>query len=96
MIKIELKDKRKKNIILADPPWKYNLNKINGCAENHYPTMSLKELKELNVLDYADNDCILFIWTTGPKMKESIELIESWRFEYKTMFAVWVKTNGII
>ena len=28
-------------IIYADPPWRYSAKKVQGAAENHYPTMSL-------------------------------------------------------
>jgi N6-adenosine-specific RNA methylase IME4 len=95
MTTIDLEDKRKRNIILADPPWEYKKNSFKtGNAEDHYSTMSLKELKELNISEYTSNNCILFMWTTGPLMKQSIELLETWGFEYKTMFAVWVKTDG--
>lgn len=33
---------RKFNILYADPPWKYERNKVQGAAENHYPTMSIE------------------------------------------------------
>ena len=39
----------------------------------------------------ADDDCILFMWTTGPQMANSIELGEAWGFEYKTVAFVWDK-----
>ena len=26
------------NIIYADPPWRYEQRKVQGAAENHYPT----------------------------------------------------------
>lgn len=29
------------NIIYADPPWRYEQRKVQGAAENHYPTMSM-------------------------------------------------------
>ena len=32
------------NIIYADPPWRYEQRKVQGAAENHYPTMSIDEL----------------------------------------------------
>lgn len=91
MTTIDLEDKRKRNIILADPPWEYNSSFKTGSAEHHYSTMSLKELKELNVSEYTAKNCILFMWTTGPLMKTSIELLEEWGFKYKTMFGVWLK-----
>ena len=37
------------NIIYADPPWRYEQRKVQGAAENHYPTMSIDELCALPV-----------------------------------------------
>lgn len=56
-----------------------------------YPTIKLKQLKELAVKSIADDDCILFMWTTGPQLANSIELGEAWGFEYKTVAFVWDK-----
>ncbi len=62
-----------------------------SSAAFKYPTLKLKQLKELNVAAIADNDCILFMWTTGPQMANSIELGKAWGFEYKTIAFVWDK-----
>lgn len=56
-----------------------------------YPTLKLKQLKELNITSIADKDCLLFMWTTGPQMANSIELGKAWGFEYKTVAFVWDK-----
>ena len=32
-------------IIYADPPWRYSAKKVQGAAENHYPTMSIDRRK---------------------------------------------------
>ena len=62
-----------------------------SSAEFKYPTVKLKQLKELNVRSIADDDCILFMWTTGPQMANAIELGQAWGFEYKTVAFVWDK-----
>ena len=62
-----------------------------SSAEFKYPTIKLKDLKTLNVSSIADDDCILFMWTTGPQMANSIELGKAWGFEYKTVAFVWDK-----
>lgn len=57
-----------------------------------YPTLKLKYLKELNVSSISnENSCLLFMWTTGPQMKNSIDLGVYWGFEYKTVAFVWDK-----
>ena len=35
----------------------------------------------------------LFIWATFPRLKEALEVIQSWGFEYKTLGFSWHKTN---
>ena len=62
-----------------------------SSAEFQYPTVKLKHLKELDVPSIADKDCLLFMWTTGPQLANSIELGMSWGFEYKTVAFVWDK-----
>ena len=62
-----------------------------SSAEFKYPTIKLKDLKKLDVASISDEDCILFMWTTGPQMANSIELGEAWGFEYKTIAFVWDK-----
>ncbi len=62
-----------------------------SAANFKYPTMKLKDLKLLNVDSIASDNCLLFMWTTGPQMANSIELGKSWGFEYKTVAFVWDK-----
>lgn len=91
---------QKYSIVLADPPWEYQVVKKDGIlvrkgmAAEYYNTISLKDLKSLKVPEILDVNAICCMWTTGPKMKESIELIESWGFKYITMFGVWGKTTS--
>lgn len=84
---------KKYNIIYADPPWRYKDRKCNGACENHYSTMTIKELKELPIRDITNNDCVIFMWVTYPMLKEGIELMESWGFKYKTIGFQWIKQN---
>lgn len=62
-----------------------------SSAAFKYPTLKLKQLKELDISSIADDDCILFMWTTGPQFANSIELGKAWGFEYKTVAFVWDK-----
>lgn len=79
------------SLIYADPPWRYEHVKTESRAiENHYPTMSLDEIKALSVDSIAAPDCALFLWATSPKLAEAQEVIEAWGFTYRTC-AVWVK-----
>ena len=75
------------------PPWSYRSGKVQGAAQNHYPTMPDEELYRLPVSDLADKNCTLFLWCTFPKLPEAIKLISAWGFSFKTVAFVWVKQN---
>ncbi len=78
-------------VIYADPPWCYEYcSTDNRQIENHYPTMDLDEICAMPVGELATQDSILFLWTTSPKLTESIKVLDSWGFEYRTC-AVWDK-----
>ena len=62
-----------------------------SSASFKYPTLKLKELMTLDVNEIAADDCILFMWTTGPQLANSVSLGEAWGFEYKTVAFVWDK-----
>ncbi len=83
----------KYKIIYADPPWKYNDNGCQGAAEKIYGTLSIDELGQLPIDKIADQDCVLFLWATYPKMQEALELIERWGFTYKSIGFQWIKLN---
>ena len=82
---------KKYKLIYIDPPWRYEFQKSNNRKiENHYPTMTLSEIMALPIPDLSDSDCIMFMWTTSPKLKESLKLMEYWGFEYRTHL-IWDK-----
>lgn len=62
-----------------------------SSASFKYPTLKLKQLKELDIPSITADDCLLFMWTTGPQMANAIELGKAWGFEYKTVAFVWDK-----
>lgn len=77
------------DLIYADPPWRYEHCKTDSRKiENQYPTMSLQEICQIEIPSFSD--CILFLWATSPKLAESLEVIKSWGFVYRTC-AVWDK-----
>lgn len=97
-MKVDIFDTPNKyKIIYADPPWSYDdklQNKAKmGAATAHYKTMPLGEIWRLPVRNLADKNCVLFLWATYPKIRESLQTIEAWGFKYKTIAFQWVKTN---
>lgn len=86
---------KKYQIIYADPPWSYKDKALSGNrgAVCKYSVMGGGELEKLNVDLISDENCILFLWVTMPKLNEVFSLIKAWGFEYKTVGFTWVKRN---
>ena len=80
------------SVIYADPPWRYEdtgLQSPDRAIEaNHYPTMSLEDICAMDIP--ADDDSMMFLWTTCPKLYESMQVLDAWGFEYRTSMT-WVK-----
>ena len=79
-------------VIYADPPWRFEPysrdSGLDRAADNHYPTMTLEELKELKIP--AAPNAVLFMWATNPMLPEALAVMQAWGFAYKSNF-VWVK-----
>jgi N6-adenosine-specific RNA methylase IME4 len=88
----------KYRVVYADPPWSYgNSGVINesdnyGRAERHYPSMTIAQLCDLDVLSRVADDAVLFLWVTSPLLDECWPVIKAWGFEYKTSM-VWDKVR---
>ena len=84
------------NVLYVDPPWQYRNDgkrgKLKGAVSKQYNSLSIDDLKKLEVCKIVEKDCILFLWVTNPFIKEGLELVESWGFEYKTMIT-WIKRS---
>lgn len=92
---MNLPDKRY-SIIYADPPWFYNKRKEKSrtlSAQNHYSVMELEDICKLPVGNIADDNSILFLWTTFPHLEQAFKVINAWGFTYKTNGFTWVKEN---
>ena len=95
--------KQKYKIIYADPPWSYYNDMTVIPEKNHsglglmrkvpYPVMSSEDIKALPINNIADDNCILFIWTTDYHLSRCCEVIKEWGFEYKTVGFAWQKLN---
>ena len=98
--KISQEDKKYK-IIYADPAWSYyndttakpDCTTVKGMRRPPYSVMGTKEIMELPVGEIADDNCILFIWTTDYHLEKCLKVISTWGFEYKTVGFAWQKLN---
>lgn len=78
-------------VVYADPPWRYEHSMTdNRRIENQYPTMTLQQICDLPVSDIAAPDAVLLLWTTSPKLAESMDVIDAWGFVYRTCI-IWDK-----
>lgn len=79
-------------VIYADVPWPYDVRSretgMDRHAENHYDTMTIDEIMELDIP--AAHDCVLFLWVTMPHLPTGFEVLRRWGFEYRS-HCVWVK-----
>lgn len=85
------------NLILADPPWKYGRDMHDGSrSTDHYPSMELDDMKSLDIPSLVnDENCVLFMWATAPKLDWAIELGRAWGFQYSTVAFVWDKMRTL-
>ena len=82
-------------VILADPPWSYDVSHRRGAASSHYSCMAYDDLIALPIQDLSADNCVLLMWATFPKLFEAAQpLISAWGFDYVTGFP-WIKVNDI-
>lgn len=94
--------------IVADPPWDYSRKLSGGGtsgyspvhpsrggsrgAANHYPTLTLEQLRTLPVEAVSAPKAHLYLWTTSAFVVEAHTLAESWGFSPKVLVP-WIKTK---
>ena len=93
---MELPDK-KYDLIVIDPPW--NLRKLSHDSRPNqvdfpYETMTLDDIKAMNIKSLAKDQSWLFLWTTQKYLFEAKEILEGWGFNF-LMTQVWEKTFGV-
>ncbi len=83
--------------ILADPPWQFQ-NRTGKVAPEHkrlarYQTLELQEIKEIPIGVVASEQSHLYLWVPNALLREGLEVMEAWGFQYKTNI-VWHKVRG--
>lgn len=84
------------SVILADPPWKFKTYSHKGLgrsSEAWYETMSISDICDFSVKQFALDNCVLFLWTTDPFLQQAFRVLDAWGFTYKTVGFYWVKRN---
>ena len=76
--------------LVIDPPWDYEWLSIAGRASPGYATMPNEQLLALNVAQWADDNCHLYLWTTNNFITRACKLMAHWGFAHKPVLT-WVK-----
>ena len=83
------------DLIMADPPWRFDLRSDLGeakSAQAKYACQDLDWIKSLPVLDLASADSLLWLYATNPMLPQALETMRAWGFTFKTA-GTWIKTT---
>ena len=86
-------------ILYADPPWDYKGQtqhtgkggRTSGGAEIHYPTVSSREMAAWDIASIAEDNALLFMWSSSPHLDQAIDLGKAWGFDWATVGFIWDK-----
>jgi N6-adenosine-specific RNA methylase IME4 len=81
-------------VIVADPEWRFEPwsrhTGLDRAADNHYSTSCTEVIAARDVHSIAADDCVLFLWATGPMLPHALLIMATWGFNYKSHY-VWGK-----
>jgi len=86
------------NIIYADPPWEYKESGtgLRGTADldkRYKGVMTIQDICDLSIKEISDNNCILWLWVTFPRLEQGLKVIKEWGFKYYGLGFNWIKMN---
>lgn len=85
-------------VLYLDPPWDHEIWGDAGkekAPEAHYPVMTFEEIKAVDVASLANDDAVMFEWTSRTHLYDALKLMDHWGFEYVSNL-VWGKnTTGL-
>ena len=92
--------------LVVDPPWDqgktgHRRTRPNQGADLDYPTMTIDEIADVPVSEWAAPQSFLMLWATNsrsrstgnPILREAFDLMEQWGFRYYTVLT-WDKGTG--
>ena len=84
-------------VVYADPPWPLQPMMQDGAKDvrDHYPTMSLQDIKGMDVGGLLAPDAILYLWVPTMFLPDGLQVMDAWGFKYSTNM-VWVKPTPIV
>jgi len=84
------------SLIMADPPWSYEMRSEKGYAkapEAQYSTMAFAEIAAMPVELLAAEDCLLWLWAVNPQLPQALDVRAAWGFTFKTA-GTWLKGSN--
>lgn len=84
-------------IIVSDPPWafkdKLTMSDVKRGAGSQYSTLTIKDIKALNVKDLVDpSGAVLALWVPSSLLQEGLDTMKAWGFKHKQTY-IWVKVK---
>lgn len=93
------KTRRRYATILADPPWRYRVNKRQTDSEMliwdrklPYLSMEAEDIEALPIRRIAADDAMLWLWSTNAHIHEALHIMKKWGFSFRTL-RIWVKPS---
>jgi N6-adenosine-specific RNA methylase IME4 len=91
-----LPDQGPYRVIVADPPWPYELRAEDPShrGTTPYPQMSVEQICAVDVQSIAHDDCILWLWCTNAHLVAGFatQAVETWGFRPVTLLT-WAKAR---
>ena len=73
--------------LVFDPAWEYDWLSLAGRAKPGYAMQTLDQLRALDIKQWAEPDCELYVWTTNNFMYEACKLVDGWGFQHRTLIS---------
>jgi N6-adenosine-specific RNA methylase IME4 len=86
--------------LLVDPPWpqrmtgKRTREKGGVAPALPYPTMTVDEIRDMDVSSLAADGAHLWLWTTNQFLRDGFDIMEAWGFRYLAPIH-WIKPSGV-
>jgi N6-adenosine-specific RNA methylase IME4 len=81
--------------LIFDPAWEYGSLSIAGRAKPGYALQTLDELRALDILQWAEPECHLYVWTTNNFLYEACKLVDGWGFQHRTLLTGYKSHFGL-
>lgn len=87
------------NTLVIDPAWNVSMAGKFDRRENRpqklpYITMSLEEIKQFPIKNYANQGSHIYLWTTNKFLREAFEVFDTWGVNFHLML-VGCKPSGV-